>query len=63
MQKYGNKEMWEMQKCRKYRWWEFRLWENAECGNVDGHGFNLCVVPSLRNLVSVISELWKELGR
>ena len=48
----------KMQKCGKYGWWECRLWENA-----DGCGFNLCVVPSLRNLVSIISELQKDLGR
>ena len=49
-----------MQKRGKYRWWECRLWENADFGNADGRGFNLCVAPSLRNLVSVISELQKD---
>ena len=52
-----------MQKIQMVGMWECRLWENAECGNADGHGFNLCVASSLRNLVSVISELQKELGR
>ena len=66
MRKYGNTENAgnaEMQKCGKYGLWECGLWENADYGNVDGRGFNLCVVPSLRNLVSVISELRKDFGR
>ena len=37
--------------------------ESTDCGNADGRGFNLCVVPLFRNLVSVISESQKDLGR
>ena len=63
MKECGNMEKQKTQKRRKYRWWECGMWENADFGNADGRGFNLCVAPSLRNLVSVISELQKDFRR
>ena len=63
MKECGNMETrktWKHGKCGNM---ESTDGGNADCGNVDRCGFNLCVVPLLRNLVSVISELRKDFRR